>query len=314
MLSPKPWKPDAVARLVVSVFICIFAGSLLISVAHFTHRGIKGGIKFYSLVSASFAFLAATLVLIRLRWRLENFMRRMLLLLGCFYVGLFLGMWAQELAWPVRPDVPSSGQMLVTVLSFQGAALLFVALFLREHQMSWSDGFGFRQETMKSLLLGVLAACLFLPLGWRLQTASADWLAWASHHLHSALPNFTFKVEEQVPVQTLRSSSSWAARIALGVLTILIVPVAEEILFRGILYPLLKQRGFPGLALVGTSILFAAMHLNLVTFIPLFVLALVLTLLYEWTNNLLAPIIAHALFNGLNFAVLFLVEKHPLGK
>jgi len=314
MLDPKPWKLDAVVRLLISVFICIFAGSLLIGVVHFAHHGSKGGLKFYPAVVVAFGFLAATLVLIRRRWTLDNFMRRMTALLVCFYAGLFLGMWAQQLAWPVRPDVPTSGQMLVTVLSFQGAAILFIGLFLREHQTSWSEGFGLHHEPMKALLLGILAASLFLPLGWRLQTASADWIEWVSRHLHSALPNLPLKVQEQLPVQTLRSASSWAARIALGVVTIFLVPVAEEILFRGIIYPWIKQRGHPRLALVGTSVLFAAMHLNLVTFIPLFALAVVLTFLYEWTNNLLAPITAHALFNGLNFAVLFIVESHPLGK
>jgi hypothetical protein len=49
--------------------------------------------------------------------------------------------------------------------------------------------------------------------------------------------------------------------------------------------------------------------MNLVTFLPLAVLALVLTALYERTNNLLAPIMAHALFNALNFAALFLIEQ-----
>jgi len=314
MLSPKFWKPDAVVRLLVSVFICIFSGSLLMGVVHFARLGSKGGLKYYPVVVVAFGFMVAALVLIRQRWTLENFMRRMVTLLVCFYAGLILGMWAQDLAWPVRPEVPTSGQMLVTVLSFQGAAIFFIALFLREHQTSWSEGFGFRQEPMKAVLFGILAACLFLPIGWRLQTVSANGIEWASRHLHSALPHLPLKVQEQLPVQTLRSASTWAARIALGVLTILLVPVAEEILFRGIIYPWIKQRGFPRLALVGTSLLFAAMHLNLVTFIPLFVLALVLTFLYEWTNNLLAPITAHALFNGLNFAVLFIIENQKLAQ
>ena len=37
-------------------------------------------------------------------------------------------------------------------------------------------------------------------------------------------------------------------------------------------------------------------------------LALLLTALYELTDNLLAPIVAHALFNALNFITLFFVE------
>jgi membrane protease YdiL (CAAX protease family) len=45
--------------------------------------------------------------------------------------------------------------------------------------------------------------------------------------------------------------------------------------------------------------------LSLVTFLPLLGLALLLTGLYEWTNNLLAPIATHMLFNALNLVELF---------
>ena len=38
--------------------------------------------------------------------------------------------------------------------------------------------------------------------------------------------------------------------------------------------------------------------MNAPTFVPLFVFALALTWLYERTDNLLAPITAHALFNA----------------
>jgi hypothetical protein len=70
-----------------------------------------------------------------------------------------------------------------------------------------------------------------------------------------------------------------------------------------------KQAGFPRLALWGTSLLFAVVHWNVATFVPLLLLAVVLTLLYEKTNNLLAPIAAHALFNALNFTMYFVQSK-----
>ena len=40
---------------------------------------------------------------------------------------------------------------------------------------------------------------------------------------------------------------------------------------------------------------------------PLLLLALVLTWLYEQTGNLLAPILAHATFNALQFAIFYLM-------
>ena len=43
--------------------------------------------------------------------------------------------------------------------------------------------------------------------------------------------------------------------------------------------------------------------------LSLAVLALVLTALYERTNNLLAPITAHVLFNALNFTTLLVMQQ-----
>ena len=51
------------------------------------------------------------------------------------------------------------------------------------------------------------------------------------------------------------------------------------------------------------SLLFAAIHANLMTFIPLTFFALVLIALYEKTDNLLAPITAHCFFNSVNFSL-----------
>jgi membrane protease YdiL (CAAX protease family) len=80
--------------------------------------------------------------------------------------------------------------------------------------------------------------------------------------------------------------------------------VAEEFIFRGMLYPLIKQRGWPRLAWFGVNFLFALIHLDAAAFIPLFLLALVLTWLYEKTDSLLAPITGHALFNAVNLVLL----------
>ena len=89
-----------------------------------------------------------------------------------------------------------------------------------------------------------------------------------------------------------------------GAIAIFVAPPAEELFFRGLLYPTLKQLGLPRLAFWGTAILFGLAHLNLMALIPLIFVAIMLTLLYEETDNLLAPIIAHSFFNTANFVVL----------
>jgi membrane protease YdiL (CAAX protease family) len=299
MLSAKPWKADAAMRLLLSVFVCVYAGSLIGSVRHYATTGGGRDAKLvYLLAAVSFGFLGATLVLLSKPWRLESFMRRLVGLLICFYIGFFVGAWAQKLAG--LPGT-SLAQMIIGSLAFQGAGLVLIARFLEEQQMSWGEGFGFTNNWRHAAMLGLLVAMVFLPIGWGLQQASAL--------VMTHVPHFRMEPEEQPAVQALRAASAWGPRLALGVVAIFLAPVTEELLFRGIFYPLVKQAGFPRLALWGTSFVFAAIHLNAVTFVPLMALALVLTLLYERTDNLLAPMTTHAMFNALNFVTLWVVQE-----
>jgi membrane protease YdiL (CAAX protease family) len=51
------------------------------------------------------------------------------------------------------------------------------------------------------------------------------------------------------------------------------------------------------------------MHANAPIFLSLFVLALALTWLYEEAEGLLAPVMAHSLFNCANVVMLLLQEQ-----
>ncbi len=104
-------------------------------------------------------------------------------------------------------------------------------------------------------------------------------------------------------MQALELSVSWGQRAVFALAAVVVAPVVEETLFRGILYPALKQEGYPRLALFGSSIMFAAIHMNVMTFIPLFALALAFVFLFELTDTLIAPILAHSCFNGVNLLV-----------
>ena len=297
MLSAKPWRSEAVVRLGLSVIVCMYAGSLVMSVLHyFRPEGKPISLGFLPLALSALLCLGITLALLHKQWILETFIRRLIILLVCFYAGLFLGYFAQKMASPASQ---STAQMLVGTLSFQGAALILISLFLREHQFRWAEAFGLANRWHYALLLGIVAACFFYPLGRTLQ-----WLSFILMENH--LP---VKPEEQEAVQTLRAAASWLDRLSLGTVTILLAPIGEETLFRGILYPWIKQAGFPRLALWISSVLFALVHVNLMIFLPLLVLAIILTILYERTDNLLAPITAHALFNAMNFVMLYLSEQ-----
>ena len=83
------------------------------------------------------------------------------------------------------------------------------------------------------------------------------------------------------------------------------VPIAEEILFRRVIYELFLPAG-GGAAFLFTALLFAAAHFFLAGLPGLFIIGAALQLLFIMTGNLSVPILAHALFNaGTMLAVLF---------
>jgi membrane protease YdiL (CAAX protease family) len=234
-------------------------------------------------------------VLSEKNWKLESVLRLVVGLLVCQCFGALL---LSLLRGSVDPKAaPTVGRMVVSFLSFQLITVGLVWRFLRDHQVGWLDGFGFGRDLPKAIGLGALAVGIFLPVGWGLMNISVI-----------VMQKFGIEPSLQLAMQALKNSSSPMELIAMGIATIILAPIAEETLFRGVLYPVIKQHGFPRAALWGTSLVFALIHRNVATFVPLLLLALLLVWLYEKTDNLLAPIAAHATFNAVNFAMFFLLK------
>jgi membrane protease YdiL (CAAX protease family) len=195
----------------------------------------------------------------------------------------------------------SFGNIVAGTLCFQGATWLLIPFFLRQHQVGWGAAFGFRGPNLKHALLAAVGfIAVVLPVVLLLQAAS----------IHT-LEKLGWPTEDEAAVKLFTDAKSAWTIVYLGVFAVVIAPVAEEFIFRGMLFPFIKQLGWPKLAWFGTSFLFALIHLNAPTFVPLFVFALALTWLYERTDNLLAPITAHALFNATNLIVLLWQIQHP---
>lgn len=283
-------------RLVLSVIVCFFAGSFLLAAIHFRSPRGLGYAGVYGLTFASLLCLGGALWLLSREWRFGDGLKRAAFLMGLFYVGLALGAWAAKFSGPGKPTVL---HVVISTLSLQGALLLLLGGFLREHKTTWAEAFGLRHQRWFAIGSGFLLACAVTPAAWLLQILSSG-----------VMTKLNLQPKFQEIVQTLHSEQGMAARLLFGAVTLLIAPVAEEVFFRGIAYPWLKSKGHFRLALWGTSLVFAGVHLNLPAFLPLTVLALSLALLYQRTGNLLAPIAAHALFNGANLARFYL--EHPL--
>ena len=203
--------------------------------------------------------------------------------------------------------IPAEGStfpsFIVRTLSFHGAVLVLVPIFVHAHGIGWSEAFGFRASGQaRGILYAVVATVLVLPVAWEMSRWTSELMTFL--HLRPVMQ------EAVTTLQTaLETKVDLGPQIYMACMAIVVAPVAEELLFRGILFPFCKDRLHPFLAWLGTAVLFALVHANTLTFLSLTLLALVLNLLYEVTGNLLVPILTHSLFNLANFV--FLAVNQP---
>jgi TPR repeat protein/membrane protease YdiL (CAAX protease family) len=95
--------------------------------------------------------------------------------------------------------------------------------------------------------------------------------------------------------QKAKEASPWIALSTIG----LILPVAEEILFRGYLFDALRKRWPDATTIIVTAFAFAAVHFQLAQFPLLFAMGLVLGWARMKTNSLRLPVLLHAANNSL---------------
>ncbi|WP_306590907.1 CPBP family intramembrane glutamic endopeptidase [Geothrix sp. 21YS21S-4] len=104
--------------------------------------------------------------------------------------------------------------------------------------------------------------------------------------------------------ELLRGLSGWAPTLAMFAVVAGLAPVFEEFFFRGFILPVVARRGGLGLALVGSALLFAAIHLQPAGLPALGTLGFVLGLAFWRTGSLWPAILIHACWNGTLFCVM----------
>ena len=113
---------------------------------------------------------------------------------------------------------------------------------------------------------------------------------------------------KQESVQKLAETQSLTEVFNIACYALVVAPVLEEFLFRGILFRAMKRSFGVGPALVISSILFGLVHQNVLSFVPLTFLGIILSLSYERTGDLRTCIFIHAFFNG--FMVFSILVGH----
>lgn len=102
--------------------------------------------------------------------------------------------------------------------------------------------------------------------------------------------------ERDVLMGILRGPLTSAELTWILILVCLLVPIGEEVFFRGFVYSALRQWGTP-LAVGLSAMFFGTVHQQVVHFLPIFALGVVLALLYERTQSLFPAMIVHSVNN-----------------
>ncbi|MFP4235825.1 MAG: CPBP family intramembrane glutamic endopeptidase, partial [Nitriliruptoraceae bacterium] len=125
-------------------------------------------------------------------------------------------------------------------------------------------------------------------------------------------------VEEPVEQQLLQDALSGGLPLLLVVvLAVVVAPLTEEVVFRGVLFRAMADRINLGVALVVSSAIFSVIHIEVVASQPvallgLFTVGLLLALAYHLTGNLMVPILGHAVFNAISLGLAVLVDRLDL--
>ncbi len=177
-------------------------------------------------------------------------------------------------------------------------AVAFICSFLYFRGFNLSAQFGLRAvRPDKAAGLAVLLLLAAFPL--------LGWIA-------TFVENYSHGQQQQQLIQFFSKAVSDHNRRAVACMFItatVIAPVAEELVFRGYLYGIIKRYLGAGAGMALSAALFAGVHQTPAALPELFALAVCLTLAYEYTGSILVNMCMHGLFN---FCSLALVYYHPI--
>ncbi len=100
--------------------------------------------------------------------------------------------------------------------------------------------------------------------------------------------------------------------IAIGLLivfAIVLAPLVEELIFRGCIFRFLKSKMSFAAAQGTSAVIFAMMHGNLLSFVPLILVGMLLARVYEKSGSIYVSMCFHSCFNAFSLLMLFIMSQ-----
>jgi uncharacterized protein len=198
-------------------------------------------------------------------------------------------------AGAAEPAKLTVGSIMLSIIASLGITMMVVAYLRWVRGLNPAELFGFALVPLRKV--GLVVAVTILPV----LIVVAGIGAGMEYVLKDVWPDLAV----QSTVTQLATAEDGLARTLMIIAAVLIAPLSEELIFRGFIYGVCKRFTDAPYAAVISALLFAVVHVHVASFVPLFVLALILVWLYERTGSLLVPMLMHAGFNAVMIAMIF---------
>jgi membrane protease YdiL (CAAX protease family) len=174
------------------------------------------------------------------------------------------------------------------------AAMVVIILLARAHFVRRLKGFGLNAKTIhKDFFAGVLNLLSVWPIVMLMiiPMIFLGKLIWGQD----------FEMQQHEELELIAAHSQLSVRVLIIITTVAVVPVFEEMLFRGLLQTMLRSfLGKAWLSIIISSGLFSMVHGNVPHWPALFALSVCMGYAYEKSGSLFRPIFIHSLFNAIS--------------
>jgi membrane protease YdiL (CAAX protease family) len=217
---------------------------------------------------------------------------------GGFFVAQFLVVGAVRVLVDMGLPVAQMNEALLqTVIS---AVIYLVAIVIVIGLPWWIRRYKTTREEVGLQRLPEWTELLLAPVGFIAYMITSGIVVWAVGQM---IPAFNPTQAQHIGFQMI----SQRQELILAFITlVMIAPFCEELLFRGFLYGKLKKHTKRWIAIIITSVLFGAAHMQWNVSIDTFVLSVFLCLVRDMTKSLWPSIIIHMIKNGIAFYLLFI--------
>ena len=217
------------------------------------------------------------------------------------FFGFFYLLYLLTFLFRYQLDNLSIGELeklIILMTCHQLGMTTIIWLLLKNQRLSLQEAFGLQIKEGSSLIPSAISTTIAALIGgWILSFLSAEVIQYLTGE----------ESNPQTVVHYLKQPQSTSQLATLLFIIVIVAPTVEELVFRGFLYSAISQYWGRTTGIVLSSFLFGIMHSNWQSLAGLILFAVLLTILYERHKNILAPILAHSLFNLINVSIILLI-------